>query len=97
MNHYGLKDTEFTSNLVKWADVIRRTFFDGGIEEWISTRRLDHIVKAFAIFSDKMKAIELCIARFDDETKESFKDLYTKVDAGIDPNAPTDDSKELPY
>ena len=97
MKKYGKVDEDFATNLVTWAEVIRKTFFDGGIDELISTRRLDHIVKAFAIFNDKMKAIELCIARFDDETKESFKDLYTKVDAGIDPNAPTDDSEELPY
>ena len=97
MQKYGKVDEDFATTLVTWAEVIRKTFYDGGIDELISTRRLDHIVKAFAIFSDKMKAIELCIARFDDETKESFKDLYTKVDAGIDPNAPTDDSKELPY
>ena len=51
----------------------------------ISTRRLDHIVKAFAIFKDKMKSIEMCVARFDDDTKESFMDLYTKIDAGVNP------------
>ena len=76
-------DEEFAKNLVTWADVIRKTFYDGGVDEVISTRRLDHIVKAFAIFKDKMKSIELCVARFDDETKESFLDLYTKIDAGI--------------
>ena len=73
----------FATNLVTWADVIRKTFYDGGVDEVISTRRLDHIVKAFAIFGDKMKAIELCVARFDEDTKESFLDLYTKIDAGI--------------
>ena len=97
MKKYGKVDEDFATNLVTWAEVIRKTFFDGGIDELISTRRLDHIVKAFAIFSDKMKAIELCIARFDDETKESFKDLYTKVDAGIDTKEPTDTSEILPY
>ena len=99
MSKYGKVDEDFATNLVTWAEVIRKTFFDGGIDELISTRRLDHIVKAFAIFSDKMKAIELCIARFDDETKESFKDLYTKVDAGIDPNATDEktDDEEIPY
>ena len=100
MKKYGKVDEDFATNLVTWAEVIRKTFFDGGIDELISTRRLDHIVKAFAIFNDKMKAIELCVARFDDETKESFMDLYTKVDAGIDPNAPTDektDDEEIPY
>ena len=83
MNHYGLKDTEFTSNLVKWADVIRRTFFDGGIDEIIATRRLVHIVNAYAIFKNKLKAVEVCINRFDDDTKNSFLDLYTKVDSGV--------------
>jgi len=83
MKKYGAEDNEFATNLVTWADVIRKTFFDGGVDEVISTRRLDHIVKAFAIFGDKMKAIELCVARFDEDTKESFLDLYTKIDAGI--------------
>ena len=68
-----------------WTDVIRKTFYDGGVDELISTRRLDHIAKAFAIFGDKMKSIELCVARFDDDTKESFMDLYTKIDAGVNP------------
>ena len=86
MQKYGKVDEDFATNLVTWAEVIRKTFYDGGIDELISTRRLDHIVKAFAIFGDKLKAIDLCIARFDDETKESFKDLYTKVDAGVDLN-----------
>ncbi len=99
MKKYGKVDEDFATNLVTWAEVIRKTFFDGGIDELISTRRLDHIVKAFAIFGDKLKAIDLCIARFDDETKESFKDLYTKVDAGIDPNATDEktDDEEIPY
>ena len=84
MKKYGAVDTEFATNLITWAEVIRKTFFDGGVDEVISTRRLDHIVKAFAIFKDKMKAIELCVARFDDDTKQSFMDLYTKVDAGVE-------------
>jgi hypothetical protein len=83
MKKYGIADDEFAKNLVTWADVIRKTFYDGGVDEVISTRRLDHIVKAFAIFGDKMQAIELCVARFDDDTKASFTDLYTKIDAGI--------------
>jgi len=83
MGKYGVDDAEFAKNLVTWADVIRKTFYDGGVDEVISTRRLDHIVKAFAIFGDKMQAIELCVARFDDDTKASFMDLYTKIDAGI--------------
>ena len=85
MEKYGALDKEFATNLVTWADVIRKTFYDGGVDEVISTRRLDHIVKAFAIFGDKMKSIELCVARFDDDTKASFMDLYTKIDAGVNP------------
>lgn len=83
MKKYGTVDAEFAKNLVTWADVIRKTFYDGGVDEVISTRRLDHIVKAYAIFGDKMQAIELCVARFDEDTKVSFLDLYTKIDAGI--------------
>ncbi len=83
MKKYGADDEEFAKNLVTWADVIRKTFYDGGVDEVISTRRLDHIVKAFAIFGDKMQAIELCVARFDEDTKVSFLDLYTKIDAGV--------------
>ena len=79
----------FAQNLVTWSEVIRKTFFDGGVDEVISTRRLDHIVKAFAIFGDKMKAIELCVARFDEDTKASFMDLYTKIDAGVDVSGET--------
>jgi len=76
-------ENDFVSNLVKWADVIRKTFYEGGVDEIISTRRLVHIVNAFSIFDDKVKAISMCISRFDAETKESFLDLYTKVDAGV--------------
>ena len=83
MKKYGTVDKEFADNLVTWAEVIRKTFYDGGVDEVISTRRLDHIVKAFAIFGDKMQSIEMCVARFDEDTKESFMDLYTKIDAGI--------------
>ena len=83
MKKYGSVDKEFADNLVTWAEVIRKTFYDGGVDEVISTRRLDHIVKAFAIFGDKMQSIEMCVARFDEDTKESFMDLYTKIDAGI--------------
>ena len=74
-------DDKFTTKLVDWADIIRKTFYDGGIEEIISTRRLVHIVKAYNIFGDKAKAIQVCINRFDDETKQAFLELYDKVDA----------------
>jgi len=83
MKKYNKVDADFATNLVTWAEVIRKTFFDGGVDEVISTRRLDHIVKAYAIFGDKLQSIELCVARFDDDTKASFLDLYTKIDAGI--------------
>jgi len=86
-----IKDTEFVGKLVDWADIIRKTFYDGGVDEIISTRRLVHIAKAFSIFGDRMKAINLCINRFDDETKTSFSDLYTKVDADV-----LDDGSEVP-
>ena len=87
MQKYNKVDEEFASNLVTWADVIRKTFFEGGVDELISTRRLDHIAKAYAIFDDKMKSIELCVSRFDEDNKESFLDLYSKIDAGVDPLA----------
>ena len=77
-------DVEFATNLVTWADIIRKTYYEGGIDEIISTRRLVHIVEAFSIFKDKMKAIELCTNRFELDTKTSFLDLYTKVDGGKD-------------
>jgi MoxR-like ATPase len=79
-----LNDNEFAENLVKWADIIRKTFNEGGVDEIISTRRLVHIAKTYAIFNDRMKAIELCVNRFDAETKASFLDLYSKVDAKVD-------------
>ena len=80
-SNLGVTDTEFCKRLVDWGDIIRKTFYDGGIEEIISTRRLVHIVRAFSIFKNKAKAISVCINRFDDETKQSFLELYDKVDA----------------
>ena len=74
-------DIEFCKRLCDWADIIRKTFYDGGIEEIISTRRLVHIVRAYSIFKDKAKAIQVCVNRFDDETKQAFLELYDKVDA----------------
>ena len=97
MEKYKKVDDEFATNLITWADVIRKTFYDGGVDEVISTRRLDHIVKAFAIFGDKMKAIELCVARFDEDTKASFMDLYTKIDAGINPTEEIVTEEETPF
>ena len=77
-------DQQFADNLVKWAGVIRKTFFDGGVDEVITTRRLVHIVQAYQIFGDRLKAITNCVNRFDEDTKQSFLDLYTKVDSGED-------------
>ena len=77
-------ETDFNKRLVDWADIIRKTFFDGGIDEVISTRRLVHIVKAYSIFGTRAKAITTCINRFDDETKQAFQELYDKVDADVD-------------
>ena len=74
---------DFSERLVTWADIIRKTFYEGGIDEIIATRRLVHIANAYAIFGDRKKAIELCIARFDEDTKTSFLDLYTKVDEQV--------------
>ena len=78
----GKKDEKFAHNLVTWADVIRKTYNDGGVDEIISTRRLVHIAEAYGIFRNKMKAIAVCTNRFDDDTKTSFVDLYSKVDSG---------------
>ena len=80
----GCVDKDFCTRLVDWADIIRKTFYDGGIEEIISTRRLVHIIRAYSIFQDKAKAIQVCVNRFDDETKQAFLELYDKVDADFD-------------
>ena len=79
----GVLDEKFCENLANWADIIRRTYNDGGIDEVISTRRLVHIIRAFVIWSDRLKAIKVCVNRFDDETKQSFIELYDKIDADI--------------
>jgi len=79
------KDDEYASNLVNWADIIRKTYQEGGVDEIISTRRLVHIAKAYSIFKNKLKAVEVCTNRFDDDTKQSFIDLYTKIDSGVNP------------
>jgi hypothetical protein len=90
----GKKDDKFATNLVTWADVIRKTYKDGGVDEIISTRRLVHIAEAYSIFNNKMKAIEVCTNRFDDDTKTSFTDLYTKVDAGVSAEQILEDKKK---
>ena len=79
----GKQDDEFCTNLANWADIIRKTFKDGGIDEVISTRRLVHIIRAYAIWDNRMKAIKVCVNRFDEETKQSFVELYDKIDADV--------------
>jgi hypothetical protein len=93
----GVEDRDFCKRLVDWADIIRKTFYDGGIEEIISTRRLVHIIRAYSIFQDKAKAIQVCVNRFDDETKQSFLELYDKIDADFQmPNMPQENSVPTP-
>src|SRR5210317_516981 len=84
MDKFGATDEEFAENLIKWGQAIRSTFEDGGVDDIISTRRLCHIVQTFSIFNDRKKAIELCVNRFDPDTRAAFVDLYEKIDAGMD-------------
>ena len=91
----GLEDREFCENLANWADIIRKTFKDGGIDEVISTRRLVHIIRAFAIWKDRVKAIKVCVNRFDDETKQSFIELYDKIDAKVEINQEENDESPV--
>ena len=99
----GIGDKDFAKNLVDWADAIRKTFYDGGTDEIISTRRLVHIANAYAIFGDRLKSIDLCIARFDDDTKESFRELYEKIDGDvgevnvIDADTKSLDDNDVPF
>ena len=92
MKKFGADDVQFVNQLVDWADIIRKTFYDDGVDEVISTRRLCHIIQTFSIFNDRMKAIELCISRFDEDTKEAFLDLYTKVDSDVSLTTQTEDN-----
>lgn len=85
MEKFNCLDEAFADNLTVWSETIRKTFADGGVDEIISTRRLCHIVQSFSIFGDKVKAIQLCVSRFDEDTRDGFLDLYTKVDAGPAP------------
>ena len=91
MDKFGAKDDEFVQKLIDWADIIRKTFYDEGVDEVISTRRLCHIVQTFSIFNDRMKSIDLCISRFDDDTIEAFIDLYSKVDSTVQVDIPEGD------
>ena len=103
MRAVGKVDENFANKLVDWANITRVTFYEGGIDEMIATRRLVHIIRAYSIFGDKMKAIGLCTNRFDDITRQSFLDLYEKVDEGIhaqeEPVSPTDEEEpqDSPY
>ena len=97
MKKFNLVDEDFAENLVNWADIIRKTFYDDGVDEVISTRRLCHIVQTFSIFKDKMKSLDLCIARFDDDTKLAFLDLYTKVDQGVTFDEPTTEDTDVNF
>ncbi len=99
-----INDAEFVECLTQWADIVRQTFQQGAVDEIISTRRLVHIAKAYSIFKDRMKAIKLCVARFDDETKEAFMDLYSKVDAKVnhppkpaEPEVRVTANEEIPF
>ena len=91
----GKHDEEFCTNLANWADIIRRTFKDGGIDEVISTRRLVHVMRAYAIWNDRMKAIKVCVNRFDEETKQSFIELYDKIDANVNTNGEESDDQTV--
>ena len=91
----GRADEKFAENLVSWAEVIRKTFSEGGCDELISTRRLVHIVETYGIFGDKTKAIKLCLNRFDVDTQMSFFDLYTKIDSGATDTANTEPVKPV--
>lgn len=88
MKTFGCENAEFSETLVKWADAIRRTFEDGGVDELITTRRLIHVVRAYSIFKDSKKAVELCCNRFDDITRSAFIDLFDKISA--EPDAPAE-------
>ena len=91
----GKHDEDFCVNLANWADIIRKTFADGGIDEVISTRRLVHIMRAYAIWGDRMKAIKVCVNRFDDETKQSFIELYDKIDADV--QTEEEENADIPF
>lgn len=84
LNSLGCPDDEYVEKLISWAITIRKTFEDDGTDEVISTRRLVHIIKAYSIFGDRIKAIQYCLNRFDADTKSSFIDLYTKIDSGVE-------------
>jgi MoxR-like ATPase len=91
----NIADSEFVKKLVNWADVIRKTYLEGAIDELITTRRLVHISNAYAIFNqDRMKSIQMCVNRFDEETKSAMIDLYTKIDGEVLNSPATTTSQE---
>ena len=95
-----IDDKDFVDKLVQWADIVRQSFEQGAVDEIISTRRLVHIAKAYKIFGDRMKAIQLCVSRFDNETKTAFMDLYSKVDVTVNPESAVVSPKldeEIPF
>jgi MoxR-like ATPase len=95
LSSLGINDEDFATKLVDWAGVIRKTFDEGGVDEVISTRRLTHITKTFSVFKDRLKSVELCLNRFDDETKTTFLDLYTKIDPTVLPDLPVVDDSQV--
>ena len=101
MEQHSCVDEEFADKLVTWAEVIRKTYLEDAVDELISTRRLVHIVKAFSMFKDRQKAIELCINRFDSDTKNAFLDLYKKMESPVEePVAPIQEQivdDEIPF
>jgi hypothetical protein len=100
MEALEVDDTEFCDKLIAWSGVIRKTYEAEGVDELISTRRLCHIVKAHSIFKDRMKSIMMCIARFDDDTRSAFLDLYTKIDADkqvAPPLTASEDNDQYPF
>jgi hypothetical protein len=97
MMKFDSVDEDFLKKLVAWSNVIRKTFEADGVDEVISTRRLCHITKTFKIFGDRMKSIALCISRFDEETKEAFLDLYSKVDENVNYGDESTTDEEMIY
>ena len=91
---HSVDDSDFARRLVDWAVIIRKTFYDGGTDEIISTRRLVHVAKAYSIFENKLKAIELCIARFDEDTKATFRKLYECLDEDVSVSIKVEEPKE---
>jgi hypothetical protein len=97
MELFGEVSDEFAELLTKWSQAIRKTYEDGGVDELISTRRLCHIVQTFSIFKNRKKAVELCVSRFDTDTRTAFVDLYTKIDASAPTVTPVPADEEDDY